>query len=346
MFAFTDLRKGNGSCWVMDRELFLDPWVWVRIITVYTVVAVLAGAIAYLGNTWGKEIGKKRLSIFGMRPKHTSNFITTITGSLIAVTTLTLILLFSDSARQMLAGVHRLRAQLISLEQQVRDIQVKLAQSYVVWGVGQIISQGTLEPRIDAATQRARILTQLELANSWSISKNNDIARRKGEEPLDPLTTQLLVWDETQLSEVAAKMLTEEQVVGVQIVAERNCLYKDKVPVKLALLPVTRIFHEGELVASQVLQPDNPELLLKWIDFVAAVKESALRRGMMEVNDSLGGGLTQEDLARLIDDLKHLSGPGRVSAIASMDLYQTSRLAVRIKVEPAGALIPSRTRPL
>lgn len=327
----------------MDRATLMDPWVWARIGSIYLFVGLIAGGIAYLGNTWGSKIGKKRLSIFGMRPRHTSNFITAITGSLIAVTTLTLFAFFSEEVRGLLKGVDQLKTELRRLNDEIKAVKQTLALSRLVWNVGEAITQGTLLPGVPAETQRLRILTQLDYANTCSVQQNNRISKDKGEEPLEP-DAQLLVWDEAQVSRLADQMATEDKVVGVRIVAERNCLYKDKVPVKLELMPVSRIFQEGEVVASQTLQPDSPELLREWYAFLDAVRETALRRGMIEVNDSLGGGLTQEDFNRLILELKRLSGPGKVSAVAKGDLYQTSRLDVRIVVEPVRT--SQRQRPL
>jgi len=320
----------------MDRDVLMDPWFWARLGLIYFVVAVVAGAIAYLGNHMGRNIGKKRISILGLRPKHTSNLITAITGSLIAVSTLTLILLLSDEARRMIAGIDKLKGQLNSLQLEVRQVEAQLAElrsSRLVWNVHEPITQGTLDPGLPTATQRLRILTQLDYANTCSIQKNNQIARELHDPPLD--AEQLLEWNEAQVDLLAEKMTHEDKVIGVRIVADRNILYRDKVPVNLELVPVTRIFREGEVVATQVLRSDSPELLLDWYAFVAAVRESALRRGMMEVNGSLGEGLTASDLDHLISELKKLPGPGQVSAVARWDLYETSRLAVRIQVTPA-----------
>ena len=52
------------------------------------VLIITGGAIAYIGDHLGTKVGKKRLSIFGLRPKHTSILVTIITG--ICITTLTL----------------------------------------------------------------------------------------------------------------------------------------------------------------------------------------------------------------------------------------------------------------
>ncbi|MBQ7630297.1 MAG: DUF3084 domain-containing protein, partial [Selenomonadaceae bacterium] len=36
------------------------------------VMIITGGAIAFIGDKLGTKIGKKRLSIFGLRPRHTS----------------------------------------------------------------------------------------------------------------------------------------------------------------------------------------------------------------------------------------------------------------------------------
>ena len=51
------------------------------------VLVLTGGAIAFIGDRLGTRIGKKRLSIFGLRPRHTSIIVTIITGILITAAT-------------------------------------------------------------------------------------------------------------------------------------------------------------------------------------------------------------------------------------------------------------------
>ena len=55
------------------------------------IIAVMGGAIAYIGDKLGTKVGKKKLSIFGLRPKYTSVIVTIITGILISAATLGLL---------------------------------------------------------------------------------------------------------------------------------------------------------------------------------------------------------------------------------------------------------------
>ena len=56
----------------------------------WTLLAMLAlvitgGFISYFGDLQGRRWGKKRVSWFGMRPKHTAILITSLTGGIIAL---------------------------------------------------------------------------------------------------------------------------------------------------------------------------------------------------------------------------------------------------------------------
>lgn len=82
-------------------------------------IAVMGGAIAYIGDKLGTKVGKKKLTIFGLRPKHTSIVVTIITGILISASTLGILSLVSRDVRTALFGMQALKAELASLSQEV-----------------------------------------------------------------------------------------------------------------------------------------------------------------------------------------------------------------------------------
>lgn len=84
---------------------------WLLILT----LLVLGGVLATLGDRLGSRVGKARLSLLGLRPRHTAVLITVLTGSLISALSLGLMLLVSE----------RLRVGLFELDQ----IQERLNQS-------------------------------------------------------------------------------------------------------------------------------------------------------------------------------------------------------------------------
>src|SRR6476619_1887276 len=54
--------------------------------TAFLILLLLAlcGFIAYIGDLLGRRLGKKRLSVFGLRPQHTAVLLTVVTGIIIA----------------------------------------------------------------------------------------------------------------------------------------------------------------------------------------------------------------------------------------------------------------------
>ena len=55
------------------------------------VLIVISGLIAVAGDWVGLKIGKKRITIFGLRPHYTAIFITIITGILITSITISIL---------------------------------------------------------------------------------------------------------------------------------------------------------------------------------------------------------------------------------------------------------------
>ena len=73
------------------------------------VMIITGGAIAFIGDKLGTKIGKKRLSIFGLRPRHTSMVVTVVTGCLITGLSIGFMLFISENVRTALFGMEELR---------------------------------------------------------------------------------------------------------------------------------------------------------------------------------------------------------------------------------------------
>jgi uncharacterized protein (DUF3084 family) len=100
-------------------------------LTLIAVLVITGGAIAYIGDKLGTKVGKKKLSIFGLRPKHTSIVVTIITGILITGSTIGVLTLVSKDVRTALFGMEALAQKLTSLSQEVASKNVELDASRV-----------------------------------------------------------------------------------------------------------------------------------------------------------------------------------------------------------------------
>ena len=78
-------------------------------------LAVMGGLIAFIADKLGSKIGKKKLSVFGLRPHDTSVLLTVLSGVLIALFSIGILAISSESARTALFGMEKLQKELFRL---------------------------------------------------------------------------------------------------------------------------------------------------------------------------------------------------------------------------------------
>lgn len=93
------------------------------------IMAVVGGFIAFLADKMGSKIGKKRMSVFGLRPKHTSILLTVLSGTIIAVLTIGVMAVASQSARTALFGMDKLQQELKLLNKEKSDAAIALEEA-------------------------------------------------------------------------------------------------------------------------------------------------------------------------------------------------------------------------
>ncbi len=97
-------------------------------ISVILVLMAMGGIIAYLGDKIGTRVGKRRLTLFGLRPKYTSVIITICSGTLIACLTVATMAVLNENVRVALFGLSRLHAEMDRLNEDIVAKNEALAQ--------------------------------------------------------------------------------------------------------------------------------------------------------------------------------------------------------------------------
>lgn len=119
-----------------DLWEFLSGISWMAIIT----ILVLGGALSFIGDRVGMKFAKRRVSLFGLRPKYTGSLITAITGVMISLCVMVTMAAISETVRTALFSMKFLEKQLTDLTQQLQEsrndrdllaIQVVTAQDKV-----------------------------------------------------------------------------------------------------------------------------------------------------------------------------------------------------------------------
>nr|WP_288907245.1 DUF3084 domain-containing protein [uncultured Megasphaera sp.] len=227
-------------------------------ITMLFVLAVMGGVIAYLGDKIGSRVGKRKIKLFGLRPKYTSILITILTGISISAVTLGVMSVLSENVRIALFGMEQLRQQQAALEEQ-RDRLLSQAQllGREMTEKNELLAQNEAllelqETQLDGANEQLR-LTLLDLDQAQTarddMGRQLDLVQVAYDEATRNLTSSR--------EEIAALEETKARLTKtVQALDERNKLLNQSVT---TIREGTVLFRVGEVLSSAVLPSGESE---------------------------------------------------------------------------------------
>ena len=94
---------------------------------IFALVAV-SGLVAYVGDILGRRLGRKRLSLFGLRPRHTAIAVSVLAGMVITILTLGAAMLISEDVKDGLIRVSEMRREQGELSRELRLLQGEMSQ--------------------------------------------------------------------------------------------------------------------------------------------------------------------------------------------------------------------------
>ncbi|MDR1020619.1 MAG: DUF3084 domain-containing protein [Synergistaceae bacterium] len=101
------------------------------------IIVGISAVVSYVGDVLGMRIGKRRISLLGLRPRYTSTIITMFTGVSVAILTLFAAAYTSESVRAAFFGVSYLEREIASLMRdqrermdQLSDMEFSLSMAY------------------------------------------------------------------------------------------------------------------------------------------------------------------------------------------------------------------------
>lgn len=100
-------------------------------------IAALAGTIAYVGDRVGHQVGRKRLTLFHIRPKYTSTIIAVGTGVVIALAVTIGALLASRQVQTAFFHMNEINGRIDTLQTREKLLEQKLNNGHLVVATGQ-----------------------------------------------------------------------------------------------------------------------------------------------------------------------------------------------------------------
>ncbi|MGH7737297.1 MAG: DUF3084 domain-containing protein [Candidatus Tyrphobacter sp.] len=301
------------------------------------VILIIAGAVAYVGDRVGHQIGRRRLTLFGIRPRYTSTIIAVATGVIIALVVTVVAIFASQQVKTAFFRLSTLDSQIVTLQQREQQLEAKVTSGRLVLPPGQLLTPFRLVLRQAESPQRRQ--EQLKAYYLEAVRYINSNYPRYGLRPyvvpkdVDARLRGFLE-DPALVAELA------QSNVMVTAISDQNLFVNDQFHFSLNAIPDTRIFTSGQLVA-QIVIPGNR----------GADISSALRELLTHVTINAESAHMPTYLAtwvqptELVPDIRQMqsmlnaAGVYTLTAYAAGDIYPHSG-AVSIQI----VLVPARAR--
>lgn len=229
------------------------------------VMILTGGAIAFIGDKLGTKIGKKRLSIFGLRPRHTSMIITVLTGTLITGLSIGTLAIVSKDVRTALFGMEELNAAIAStrsaLETTTQDLaalQTEYARADAELGTArdEISNLKTEQQELEKESKRLKDGNErLEIEKNELLEQNENLSDTN--KNLSAVNSQLESKNNELNNSNAALTADNEKLTNDNAALEENA--KNLREGLIAIREGDIAFRAGEVLASAIVTGGRSE---------------------------------------------------------------------------------------
>ena len=332
---------------------------------VVLLLLVIGGAIAYIGNYVGKYIGKRRLTIFNLRPRHTAMTITVLSGVLIAILTLGVLLAVSQDARTAFLGLDRLKSQISEKSAELSaakealkllndELSVKLAE------------QKTLAAKLTGARAEIGSLNKArqKLSREVAVTRQGEVIFKKGEvimlslikagpekNKIEAGLRQILAAADANLRSYGARgsnlvtmatddfdqavysLTGQDKVFVVKLIALRNTLWGEEVPAQFDIIENKLIFKENaEIAAGDIAAKLSPPQIEQEVTRILELaRQAALAAGVQPDTSGSLGSLPYSQIVDLARKIKSADRKTGLKVCAKKDIYASGPLEIVFK---------------
>lgn len=296
-------------------------------IMLIVVLVLTGGVIAFIGDRLGSKVGKKKLSLFGLRPRHTSILVTIITGILITTVTFGILAIASKDVRTALFGMNKLKAELNEKQSTLEEasgalVNVKndLNTTKEEYAKSKKDLEETQED-LEIAQQAAELLRQEQVAlqnrnqELWSdnqtlIEHNQSLAENN----------QFLLANNESLKadNLELEKTNNDLQEGIENIRERPIIYR-----------------VGELLASGVIKKtDDPVKIQNDLNQIIALANSKIIDRLGTEGSKDGVWIYPIEYQKAMDRLKQAKGDTVIRLIVAANLVKGDPVLTELEMHP------------
>lgn len=332
------------------------------------IIAAISMVVSYMGDILGMRIGKRRISLFGLRPKYTSTVITILTGFSVAVITLLVAAVTSESVRGAIFQTNYLTGQITQLTSELSDRQAdlrdrqaelndmekqvfdtrsellslqaeknELKHGRVIAFQGELLAQASVE---DGAAHTAveNALTRLVQTAEENLSmKLENVAPERRE------LTSVTLTEETR-ERIEREILASAGRKVLRLSAPSNVVMGQTVEGLVSVVASLKIYEAGSIIKRETVRRQlNSEIAADVLyTMLKEINRQAVAGGVLpDPISGAVGNLDSMDFFDAVDRVMEIANGGGnpvITFLAATDIYTEGPVNIRVEVSgEAGA---------
>lgn len=285
-------------------------------------LVVLAGIIAFAGDRLGTYVGRRRLSLFGARPRRTGQIVGILAGILIMLTTLGVLAIAFQNATQTLLNFQRTLDELTQLRTQERILNERVREANVELDALRAELEQARETILTAEGQRDQALQARDAAQQERddlLAQRDDLAEQVA------AAVQEVQTAEAEVAAAEARLVTtQEELDAAMAAADQARADRD----------AARTEADTARAAAEEAQTEAARLEQEIADArsqldAANVRLAALQDDLVDVEIRLAAAeaqvLTAQEDQRLAEEARTQAEAAREEAFAARDEAVTER---------------------
>lgn len=296
-------------------------------IMLIVVLVLTGGVIAFIGDRLGSKVGKKKLSLFGLRPRHTSILVTIITGILITTVTFGILAIASKDVRTALFGMNKLKAELNEKQSMLEEasgalVNVKndLNTTKEEYAKSKKDLEETQED-LEIAQQAAELLRQEQVAlqnRNQELWSDNQILIEHNQSLAENNQFLLANNESLKADNLELEKTNNDLQEGIENIRERPIIYR-----------------VGELLASGVIKKtDDPVKIQNDLNQIIALANSKIIDRLGTEGSKDGVWIYPIEYQKAMDRLKQAKGDTVIRLIVAANLVKGDPVLTELEMHP------------
>lgn len=329
---------------------------YIFVFEIVFILVFLSGIIAFVGNYIGKFFGKRRLSVFNLRPRYTATLFTVLSGIIIMLLTFSTLIFISKDVRVALFGLETLKN---SIEISKKELQTAkneiLVYSKDLENLKKNLNEvqnekkhleelkNKLKNEIEEQKSRTVVFNAEELIFIGIIkgAQSKDYSEKQIKNILDQIDADVKKYmikdievSKSEFDSTVSYLVNTNADVVLKVISLKNVVIGGDLPVRIEVSGNKIVYKEGDEIIrvdiSGKLSQSEIEQKLK--NLIETARFSAEKKGVFHDVKGSYGVLPYSEIFDTARKIKSFGVLAKVSIIAEQDIYSIGPLKIKFNV--------------